>query len=359
MATENVNPVLERPIFVTDLDMHSAEALMCRLEEPRYRAIQLLRWIYNRHASSFEEMTDFPETLRVKLAGEFSMSSVTEIKRQEARDGTVKALLSLYDKKTIETVVMPAPTGRGYTVCVSSQVGCPVCCPFCATGRQGFERNLSAPEIVDQMVYFIRRLDKRRITNVVFMGMGEPLANYDNLIAAIERINAPWGLGLGARNITVSTAGIVTGIERLARAKVQVGLAVSLHAANDVLRNELVPLNGKYPLSILMPAVREYIKFTGRRVSFEYCLFEGINDSLAQARELAHLIRGMNAHINLIASNESCTGYRSPPRERTLKFETELVRLGINVTLRRSYGREIKAACGQLKSEATRIRNSE
>jgi 23S rRNA (adenine2503-C2)-methyltransferase len=231
-------------------------------------------------------------------------------------------------------------------------VGCPVSCPFCATGQQGFERNLGTSEIVDQVLFFARYLgEKGQITNVVFMGMGEPLANYDNLLAAVERLNAPWGFGLGARSMTISTAGMVPGIEKLAREKLQVGLAVSLHAANDMLRNRLVPLNNKYPLAKLMAAARRYVELSGRRISFEYCLFEGVNDSLMQARELGHLLKGINAHVNLIAANESCAGYRAPSRPVIMEFETELTRLGINATLRRSYGREINAACGQLKSQ--------
>jgi 23S rRNA (adenine2503-C2)-methyltransferase len=341
----------ERPSFVTDLDIAGAEELMIRLGEPRYRAGQLLGWVYKRGAASFEAMTDFPKVLREKLAGELALTSVVEATRQEARDGTVKALLQLYDGKTIETVLMPSSKEDGFTVCVSSQVGCPVGCPFCATGQQGFERNLSASEIVDQVLYFARYLGERgHITNVVFMGMGEPLANYGNLMEAVEYLNAPWGLGLGARSMTVSTAGIVPGIEKLAREEKQVGLALSLHAANDELRRKLVPFNRKYPLSQLMTAVRKYVQLSGRRVSFEYCLFENVNDSLMQARELAHLIKGLNAHVNLIAANEVCAGYKAPGRAAVLAFEDELKRLGINATLRRSYGREIKGACGQLKS---------
>ncbi|MCL2150351.1 MAG: 23S rRNA (adenine(2503)-C(2))-methyltransferase RlmN [Dehalococcoidia bacterium] len=342
--------MLSPRVFATGFAPESLEAFFAGLDAPRYRAGQLLNWLYKRGAASFEEMTDFPKALRGSLAGEIVLSSVTEAKRQEARDGTAKALLRLYDERTIETVLLPSRKGS-YTVCVSVQVGCPVGCPFCATGLQGFERNLLPAEIVDQVLYFKRYLGERgAITNLVFMGMGEPLANYDNLLQALVALNAPWGLGLGARNLTISTAGLVAGINRLAREKLQLGLAISLHASNDVLRSKLVPLNRQYPLAILLEAARRYVALSGRRVSFEYCLFDGVNDSLLQARELAYLLRGLNAHVNLIAASDVGTSYLAPSRERILGFEVELRRLGVNVTLRRSYGREIAAGCGQLKS---------
>ncbi len=339
----------DHPVFAAGLDPDTAAALMARLGEPPYRARQLLSWVYQRHAASFEDMTDFPLALRRKLEGELQLSSVAEVRRQEARDGTVKALLRLHDGATIEAALMPASRRDAFTACLSSQVGCPVACPFCATGEQGFERNLAPAEMTDQALYFAR-LPGGRLSNIVFMGMGEPLANYDNLMAAVTSLNAPWGMALAARHITVSTAGLVPGIERLSKEKLQIGLAVSLHAASDELRSRLVPLNRKYPLRALMAACRRYIAATGRRLSFEYCLFEGVNDSLEQARELAALIRGMNAHVNLIAASESRPGYHPPRREAILAFENELKRPGVNATLRRSYGREINAACGQLKS---------
>jgi 23S rRNA (adenine2503-C2)-methyltransferase len=342
-----------RPVFVTDLDFARVKDLFVSLGEPAYRAEQLLAWIYKKRAASFEEMTDFPVKLREKLKGEIQLTSVKPIHIEDSRDGSSKALLALYDGRNIETALIPSYTGAGsYTVCVSSQVGCANGCPFCATARQGFERNLSSGEIIDQVLYFARRLGKKGvISNVVFMGMGEPLANYPDVVLAVERINASWGFGLGARDITISTAGWVPGIEKLSNYGLQVGLAVSLHASNDLLRSRLVPLNRKYPLLKLIPACREYVRLTGRRVSFEYCLFAGVNDSPAQARELAHLLHGINCHVNLIAAND--TGdlrYKAPPLRVILAFENELKTLGINATLRKSYGSDINAACGQLKS---------
>jgi 23S rRNA (adenine2503-C2)-methyltransferase len=340
--------------FVTDMDLAGAEEMMAGFNEPLYRAKQLFGWVYQRQAASFEAMSDFPKTLRDKFAGELTLSSVTPVQTRADRDGTTKALLALADGETIETVLMPGTKPTQYTVCLSSQVGCAVCCPFCATGQQGFKRNLSPAEMVDQALYFQHYLGARgTIANIVFMGMGEPLANYDNLISAIERLNAAWGFGLGARAITISSAGLVPGIMKLAREKLQVGLAISLHAPNDELRNRLVPINKKYALAELMTACRKYIELSGRRLSFEYCLFAGINDKLELARELAHLLRGMNAHVNLISANACRAGYRPPSKTAVLAFEDELKRLGINVTLRRSLGRDIEAACGQLKSHTS------
>jgi len=345
--------MLERPTFITDFSLAQTEELMASLGEPAYRAKALLRWVYQKRAASIYEMTDFSRALRDKLALKIHLSSVEEVETQEARDGTVKALLSLWDSRTIETVLMPSSRGQ-YTVCVSSQVGCATGCPFCATGQQGYERNLGASEICDQVLYFVRRLGETGvISNIVFMGMGEPFANYMDVMSAVEHLNAPWGFGLGARNITISTAGHVPGIEKLSHEKLQVGLAVSLHAADNALRNKLVPMNRKYPLEKLIPACAAYVQATGRRVTFEYCLFAGVNDSLEQARELAHLLHGLNCHVNLIAANEtgSCD-YQPPKPDVILTFENELKRLHIPVTLRKSFGRDIKAGCGQLKSRA-------
>jgi 23S rRNA (adenine2503-C2)-methyltransferase len=343
--------MIERPTFITDFSLAQTEELMASLGEPAYRAKALLAWVYQKRAASFNDMTDFPRALRNQLIQKIKVSSVEEIEVQQARDGTVKALLGLWEGRTIETALLPSSTGQ-YTICVSSQVGCATGCPFCATGQQGFERNLAVSEICDQVLYFARRLgDKGTISNVVFMGMGEPFANYLDVMSAVEHLNATWGFGLGARNITISTAGHVPGIEKLSKEKLQVGLAVSLHAADNVLRNKLVPLNRKYPLEKLIPACAAYIESTGRRMTFEYCMFEGVNDSLAQARELAHLLRGLNCHVNLIAANETVGCDFQPPKpDVVMAFEDELKRLRITVTLRRSFGRDINAGCGQLKS---------
>jgi len=340
----------ERPTFLSDLDAEHVKEILTSMGEPAWRAKTILAWTYQKRAKSFEDMTDLPKALREKLSHAITFSSVTEVKTQESRDGTRKALLEIWDGRSIETALIPSTKGH-YTVCVSSQVGCAVGCPFCASGQQGFERNLGASEICDQVLYFNRRIEpEETIGNIVYMGMGEPMTNYAEVLSATKHLNASWGFGKGARSITISTAGYIPGIERLSKEKLQVGLAVSLHAGNNALRDQLVPINRKYPLDKLIPACAAYVQKTGRRVTFEYCLFAGINDSLEQARELGHLVRGLNCHINLITANHTggCD-WQPPAQEKVKEFEDELLRLHIVATRRKSMGRDIQAACGQLK----------
>jgi 23S rRNA (adenine2503-C2)-methyltransferase len=349
--------VKDLPVCVSGMDFEPLVELMVRLGEPAYRARQVRRGVFRGLAFSFDEMTDLPAALRRRLAGEVRLHSLTPARLQVGRDGTVKALFALADGATVESALMffgDDNGGQRVSVCVSTQVGCAIGCPFCATGQQGFTRNLNSAEIIDQVLYFARYLrDSRRdrVNNIVFMGMGEPLANYDALMDAIKKLNSPEGFGLGARNMTISTAGMVPQINRLAREKLQVGLAVSLHAGDNRLRDRLVPLNRKYPLEKLVPACREYFRATGRRVSFEYVIFKGINDSIARARSLAGLLTGLNCHVNLIPANESPDPAFRPPQRRTvLAFASQLRQLGINVTLRQPRGQDIAAGCGQLRS---------
>ena len=356
------------PIFLTDLTIEEANKLVVSLREPAYRAKQLLAWIYQKLAFSLDEMTDLPMSFRQKLAEQVNLHTLIPAHEVKAIDGTVKVLFSLHDGKTVETALMKfvaqasASVGKTksyrYTVCVSTQVGCLIGCPFCATGQQGFERNLTPGEIIDQVLYFARYLrDKRssregeRIDNIVFMGMGEPLANYDALWRAISMLNSPDGFGLSARSMTISTAGLIPGIKRLSGEKLQVGLAISLHTADNKLRDKLVPVNKKYPLEELIPACQEYFTQTRRRVSFEYALFDGVNDALFQAQSLAELIQGMNCHVNLISANNTTNRTLQPsPRSQVLDFQQELTNWGINCTLRQSRGQDIDAGCGQLRS---------
>jgi len=354
-------------ICLTDLTTAQIRELVASLGEPGYRARQLQQWIYQGLAVSFDEMTNIPKLLRQRLARETRLHSLTPVQEVLGCDGTVKVLFTLLDGKTIESALMPYPGARGgqhYTVCLSTQVGCPIACPFCATGQQGFERNLTPGEIIDQVLYFARRLRDQSneagssphqqvspITNLVFMGMGEPLANYESLLQAIEMLNSPQGFGLGARHIFVSTAGLIPQIKRLSRERLQVGLAVSLHAGGNELRNRLVPINKRYPLEQLIPACREYFERTGRRPSFEYVLFDGINDSIDHARSLARLLTGLNCHVNLIPANRTANkSFRPPHRSTILAFERELRRQQIACTLRRGKGLDIDAGCGQLRS---------
>jgi len=354
-------------LCLTELNNAQIRDMVLCLGEHEYRAKQLQHWVYQRLALSLDEMADLPLTFRKRLARRVSLRSLVPVREVAGNDCTVKTLSVLADGKTIESTLMsyPSPQGRTrYTVCLSTQVGCVIGCPFCASGRQGFERNLTAGEIIDQVLYFARILRDRdrqsdsgtrpaisSITNLVFMGMGEPLANYDATWKAIEILNSPQGFGLGARNMVISTAGLVPQIKRLSREKLQVGLAVSLHASENTMRNILVPVNRKYPLEKLIPACQEYVSTTNRRITFEYILFDGINDSLSNARSLADMLKGTNCHVNLIPANRVDNRDYSPPSYgAVLAFEKELRRLRINCTLRQSRGVDINSGCGQLRS---------
>ena len=348
---------MEQKIFLTELSLSQLETLAKEYNLPSYRAKQMARWIYKQYVQTVEQMTDLPKDFRASLADRANIGSLKSIKETRSKDGTIKVLFSLRDGKTIEANYMPYPmTEESFrsTICVSTQVGCATGCPFCATGQQGFERNLTPGEIIEQVLWFARSLhdeqSEEQVTNVVFMGMGEPLANYDNLMQAIQLLNSPDAYGLGARNITISTSGLVPGIERLSKESIQLNLAVSLHASKDDLRDRLVPINKKYPLEKLIPACRAYVTATNRRITFEYTMFEGINDTLVQARQLVHLIAGMNCHVNLIAANRTGTEYRPSSEETIAAFAGELQKLRIQCTIRRSRGVDIDAGCGQLRA---------
>lgn len=344
---------------LTNLDLGSVKSIITEQGLPAYRAGQIISAIYKRYIRTWDEISELPKTLREKLAVKFDISSLSVIKQQIAKDGTVKTLFKLWDGETVETALMLYTDGitkPRATVCVSSQVGCAVGCSFCATGQQGFKRNLRFGEITDQVLYMARYLKDRsgsgHITNIVYMGMGEPLANYDALIRSIDMITSPEAFGLGSRNITVSTAGMVPQIKQLAKDRPQIGLAVSLHAPDNVLRSRLVPLNEKYPLEVLIPACREYFNLTGRRVSFEYVLFGGVNDSLQQAQVLGDLLKGLNCHVNLIPANRTDSKvYKAPTQITVKKFKDCLTKSGITATIRQSRGQDIDAGCGQLRSK--------
>ena len=351
------------PQFITDLNPSELTKIITSLREPPYRVQQVLNWVYKKYAFSFSEMTDLPLSFREKLAKVLTLHYVEAVQTVKSIDGTVKVLFSLPDGTTVESALMLYAPGAGKprtTVCLSTQVGCAIGCAFCATGQQGFVRSLTAGEIVDQCLYWERYLndnpqgrgaDTDHITNIVFMGMGEPFMNYNAVLQAIETINSPEGLGIGARNITISTSGLVPEILRLGQEKLQVGLAISLHSADNALRNTLVPVNRKYPLEKLMQACREYLLKSGRRISFEYLMLRGVNDSLDQARMLTKLLASMNCHVNLIPANLTDKGKYQPSFTQVIKaFQAELEKSDIKCTLRQSKGGDIKAGCGQLRS---------
>lgn len=336
------------------------EALLAEGGAPRYRADQVLRAAYRGFAEEFAAIRQLPEELRGWLAERLELSPAREVRRVVSEDGlTTKLLLALGDGTLIETVLMQYPAARPgahprSTVCVSTQAGCAMGCVFCATGQMGFERNLKAAEIVTQVVHVARLLHERgqHVTNIVFMGMGEPLANYGETIRAVRVLTDPRCFGIGQRHITISTVGVIRGIDRLAGEGLQVGLAISLHAPNDALRRRLVPTAGPNSVSEIVAAAKRYFAATGRRVTFEYALIAGENDSDATAAELARLVRGTGAHVNLIPVNPTAGGFRRPSRQRVLAFERILREAGVNCTVRVEKGTEISAACGQLRTDA-------
>ncbi|MGC9360929.1 MAG: 23S rRNA (adenine(2503)-C(2))-methyltransferase RlmN [Anaerolineae bacterium] len=343
---------MDPPICLLDLSYEELERLLTDWGEPSYRAEQVWQWTYRRLAASCGEMTNLPKSLRQRLRESVRMRSLRLVTAQSTDDGlTEKALLETADGARIETVLMRYEERN--TVCVSSQVGCAVGCPFCATGQMGLERDLSAGEIVGQVLHFARKLNHQgsQVTNVVYMGMGEPLLNYDAVWCSIERLHHPSGANMGTRRFTVSTIGIVPGIERLAREQSEVGLAVSLHAPTNALRNELVPLNRHYPIEDILEAVRFYIGETGRRVTFEYALIAGVNDTPALAHATADLLAEMLCHVNLIPLNPvPGSGLKPSDEQTTRRFQDVLQNRGIATTLRKSRGSEIAAACGQLSA---------
>ena len=292
-------------------------------------------------------MTSLPKTLRARLDEELP-PALHEVTRSVGDDGdTVKWLWELHDGATVETVLMHYPERS--TVCISSQAGCAMACGFCATGQAGFERHLTTGEIVEQVVRASREAAPRRVSNIVFMGMGEPLANYDAVWGSVERLHGD--IGISARHLTVSTVGIIPGIKRLTQEELPVNLAVSLHAANDQLRNELVPINRRYPLADLAEACADYLSVKNRRLSFEWAAIDGVNDRDSDAMELAGLSRALRAHVNLIPLNPT-PGYavRGSTPERVREFRDLLQAHGANATIRRNRGTEIDAACGQLRA---------
>ena len=322
-------------------------------DQPRYRVDQVWDGLYG-HLSDPESITNLPKALRAELASVLP-PALEQTDESVSDDGdTVKWLWTLPDGATVETVLMHYPDRS--TVCISTQAGCAMACSFCATGQAGFERHLHVGEIVEQVIAAARAARPRRLSNVVFMGMGEPLANYDATWAAVERIHG--ALGLSARHLTISTVGVVPGIERLAGASLPVNLAVSLHAANDRLRDELVPINRRYPIDRLLRACGDYVDATRRRLSFEWAMIDGVNDSERDASELADVAHCVRAHVNLIPLNPT-PGYavRGTPLDRVRRFRDRLEAAGVNATVRQNRGTEIDAACGQLRAnhEATPV----
>ncbi len=341
--------------FLLDMSHEELENLFFAWHEPSYRVDQVSKWIYKNLASSFEEMSDLPAGLRKRLDGETSLSQLQAVEELLSRDGfTRKWVLSLPDETQIETVLMRYD--RRQTACISTQAGCGMRCLFCATGLMGIKHSLSAGQIVEQVLFIARKLvsaaKPSHLSNIVIMGMGEPFANYENTIKAIRNLVDPKGFGIGARRITLSTVGLVPGIERFAGEGLQVNLSISLHAATDDLRSKLVPVNKRYKLEDLMRSVRNYIDSTNRRVTFEWVLIHGMNDSVEDARALVSLVQGMLCHVNLIPINPvKGLSLEVSPRHAIEAFQRELNQAGIPNTVRMRRGQDIQAGCGQLCTE--------
>ncbi|HSO93573.1 MAG TPA: 23S rRNA (adenine(2503)-C(2))-methyltransferase RlmN [Candidatus Dormibacteraeota bacterium] len=331
---------------------------MERVHEPAYRATQASKFFWHSLTPSFEAMYTLPAGARRHLEESYAFSAVTPHLRRQADHGqTVKYLFKLSDGRTVETVVMHYEANersrRRTTICVSSQVGCPIGCTFCATGQSGFDRNLTEAEIVDQFLHAARELKvaDRALTNVVFMGMGEPMNNYAAVLGAIRRWAREDTLRFSPRRVTVSTIGLVPFIERLSNEGLPVNLAISLHAPDDELRSRLIPVNRKYPIAAVIAAARAHAQRTGRRTSYEYVLLDGVNDSQEQAARLAKLVSHPLSHVNLIPMNPIDGSPLSPPsRRRALAFEAALQAAGVSVTIRATRGLDIDAACGQLRA---------
>lgn len=330
------------------------ELLVSNYFQKKYRATQLFKWIYEKRVESFDLMSDVSKDFREVLKNEFTLELPTIFKKQVSEDGTIKLLLKMEDDSLVETVLMRYNYGN--VVCVSSQVGCNMGCSFCASGFLKKKRDLKVSEMVGEVLIIDKLLkeenEKERVTHIVVMGTGEPFDNYTNVLDFVRILNHPYGFAIGARHITVSTCGIPDKIRDYAHENLQINLAISLHAPNDEIRNKIMPISLKYPLNELMDAVKYYEKEAGRRVTFEYILLNGINDSKENALELSNLIKGTLAYVNIIPYNEiKELKYKRSTEENIHIFHDTLMKNGINATIRREFGKDIDAACGQLRAK--------
>lgn len=366
MICRRIKEAYTIPLIMIDLYRllpEEMESLVLKMNQPRYRADQILHALYHEYPKSVADLKQLPTEMRSELiAMGYTVGSATETHRVVSEDGdTTKILLSLNDGTLIEAVLIQyqseKPNGHPRsTICVSTQVGCAMKCVFCATGQMGFERNIRAEEIVAQIMHFANLLRDRdqHITNIVFMGMGEPLANYDETIRAVRLLTHQKAFGIGQRSITISTIGLIAGIDKLAEEDLQIGLAISLHAPNNEMRKWLVPTASPHSVEDIISAGKRYFRKTGRRVTFEYALIDGVNDSPETAEELAWLLRGNGSHVNLIPVNPTAGDFERPSRRNVLEFEDILLDSGVNCTVRVEKGSEISAACGQLRTDVVK-----
>lgn len=334
---------------IKNYNLEELKEVLKELGEKPYRAEQIFKWIMQENVTSFDEMTNISIELRNKLKEKFDLHVFKILKKQVSKDGTKKYLFDVLDGNAIESVLMEYK--HGFTICVSSQIGCKMGCKFCASTGVKFSRNLTAGEIVEQLLA-IQRDENIKISNLVFMGIGEPLDNYDNVMQAIAILNNPKGINMGARHISISTSGLVPRIYELADKNIQCTLSISLHSANNEKRSQMMPVNNVYNIEELMKACKYYTEKTNKRISFEYALAKESNDNLADAKELVKLLRGMLCHVNLIPINKIENGkYSKSTNENILKFRDYLNEKGIVATIRRELGSDIDAACGQLRKK--------
>ena len=337
---------------IKDYNLDSLKEEFINMGEKPFRAEQVFKWLYEEKVKEFDEMTNLSLALREKLKENYTMCNFNILKKQESSDGTKKYLFDLLDGNAIETVLMSYH--HGYSLCVSSQVGCKMGCKFCASTGIQFARNLTSGEIVEQILA-VEQDNNIRISNIVFMGIGEPLDNYDNVVNAIRIINNQKGINIGARHISISTSGLVPKIYKLAEENIQCTLSISLHATTNEKRSSMMPVNKLYPIEELLKACKDYINKTNRRISFEYALAKDNNDNLEDAKRLVHLLKGMICHVNLIPINKIENGaYTKSSNENIMKFRDYLNDHGIVATIRRELGSDIDAACGQLRRKNLR-----
>ena len=332
---------------IKDYNLEELKQELISIGEKPFRAEQIFKWIYQDNVTSFDEMTNLSLELREKLKQNYSLCIFNILRKQESSDGTIKYLFDVLDGNAIETVLMKYH--HGYSLCVSTQIGCKMGCKFCASTGIAFARNLTSGEIIEELLA-VERDQNIKISNVVYMGIGEPLDNYDNVVNSIRIINNPKGINIGARHISVSTSGLVPNIYRLAEENIQCTLSISLHATNNEKRSSMMPVNNRYPIEELIQACKDYIAKTNRRISFEYALAKDNNDNLEDAKGLVKLLKGMLCHVNLIPINKIENGsFDKSSNESIIKFRDYLNEHGIVATIRRELGSDIDAACGQLR----------
>lgn len=337
-------------IGISSFPEERLRAFVQELGQPAFRGGQIFKWLHAKQVSSFDEMTDQPKAFLAQLKEQCLIETLSIQRRQQSKDGTVKYLFSLSDGNCIETVWMEYSYGN--TVCVSTQVGCRMGCRFCASTQGGRVRDLTAGEIAGE-IYAVMADQGKRVSHIVLMGIGEPLDNFDNVLDFLSIISSPHGVNIGMRNISLSTCGLVPQIEKLAQRHLQLTLSISLHAPTNEMRSKMMPVNDAYPVEALIAACRAYQQETGRRISFEYSMVRGVNDSPETARKLAQLIRGMGAHVNLIPINPvDGSPFTATDAAAIRRFQETLNALGVNATVRRRLGSDISAACGQLRREA-------